>query len=278
MKTKLLYFIIYLLSVGIAFPSMTTHAQTPTTYGAGPATQYGSGIVNSAGQWAQQVGTVGAQANRNTADQLFQQALQHTAQGIATLNVGLLSQALTEAQQGIKADDQARHFAQTSLQALQSGNAGGTVDLAGKYGTTEDQMRNLANTSSPYLPEVQSSMNSVGIQVNHDKAVINTPFGEFPMDAGPEDMSKAIGKVANALGFSANGAAAGVQAGLSNANSIAQKALADAQSAAAGAGRNVASVGSGSGADAGTKADSAAAAKDAAAGGKASGTGKATTG
>jgi hypothetical protein len=236
MITKLMFFFIYLFAVGMALPSIPVHSQT-----IGVKQQYGNGIVDSAGQFSQQIGTIGAQTNRNTADQLFQQALQHKAQGLATLNVGLLSQALTEAQQGIKADDQARHFAQTSLEALKSGETGGNVDLSGKYGTTQADMQNLANTSSPYLPEVQSSMNSFGIQVNHDKAVITTPFGEFPMDAGPTEMARTIAKIAPAFGLSGDAATAGVQAGLANANAIAQKALADAKAAANGT-RGVASA------------------------------------
>jgi hypothetical protein len=241
----------------MALPSEMVHAQAP-------ASQYGNGIVNAAGQWAQQVGTVGARANRNTADQLFQQALQHEAVGRATLNVGLLSQALTESQQGIKADDQARHFAQTSLQALKSGNSAGQVDLAGKYGTTEAEMQDLANNSSPYLPQVQSKMGGYGIKVDHDAAVIKTPFGTFPIDAGPADMAGAMGKIANALGFSASGVGAGVQSGLISANAIAAKAMADAKSAAANGGRAIASDSAGA-AGAGGKdgLDKNAAAKDA---------------
>jgi hypothetical protein len=219
-------------------PSTETYAQTPT---AAPKSQFGNGIVNSAGQWAQQIGTVGAQANRNTATQLFQQALQHEAQGIATLNVGLLSQSLTEAREGIKADDQSRHYAQTALQALQSGNAGGNVDLEGKYGTSQDDMRNLANSSSPLLPQVQSTMGGFGIQVNHDKSVINTPFGQFPIDAGPTDMARAIGQIAGHFGLSGDSAASGVAAGIANAQAIAAKALADAQSGVGAGGHSVAS-------------------------------------
>jgi hypothetical protein len=239
MKTKLLTFFLYLIAVELALPSMATHAQ-----GAAANGQYGSGIVNAAGQWAQQIGTAGAQANRNTANQLFQQALADKAQGIATLNVGLLSQALTEAQQGIKADDQARHLAQTSLEALQSGNTSGQVDLSGKYGTSEEDMRDLANNSSPYLGAVQSAMSSFGIQVDHSSAVIKSPFGTFPIDASPDAMGSALGKIANALGYSANGVNAGIQSGLANANNIATKAMADAQAAlgAGGAGRNPAAT------------------------------------
>jgi hypothetical protein len=207
-----------------------------------PASQYGNGVVNAAGQWAQVVGTEGARANRNTADQLFKQSLQHEAQGIATLNVGLLSQALTESQQGMKADDQARHFAQTALQALKSGNTAGNVDLAGKYGTTEEEMRTLANTSSPYLPAVQAKLDGYGIKVDHDNAVIKTPFGTFPADASPSDIGKTLGKIAGSLGFSSDGISAGVQAAVANANSIAQKAYADAKALSAAAGRSVAGV------------------------------------
>jgi len=268
MKAKWLTTLFYLLAIAVAMPSTETYAQTPTTYQ--QKSQFGDGVVNSAGQWAQQIGTVGAQANRNTANQLFQQALQHEAQGIATLNVGLLSQSLTEAREGIKADDQSRHFAQTALQALQSGNAGGNVDLEGKYGTSQDSMRNLANTSSSLLPEVQSKMNGFGIQVNHDKTLINTPFGQFPVDAGPEDMARAIGKIAGHFGLSGDSAAAGVAAGLANAQAIAAKALADAQAAAgANGGRAVASDAAGKAGDAGAAKDAGKDSKDAAAGAKA---------
>ena len=149
MNKKMIYFILSLILVDLSLPGAQTFAEAP-------ASPYGNGVVNAAGQWARAVGTEGARANRNTADQLFKQSLQHEAQGIATLNVGLLSQSLTEAKQGIKADDQARHFAQTALQALKSGNTAGNVDLSGKYATTEAEMRDLANNSSPYLPKVQS--------------------------------------------------------------------------------------------------------------------------
>lgn len=223
MGTKLLYFILHLIAVALAIPAALAYAQT---YDAN--SKYGNGVVNSAGQWADQVGTVGAQANRNTADQLFKQALQHEAQGIATLNVGLLSQALTESQQGIKADDQARHLAQTSLQALKSGNTAGNVDLSGKYGTSEDAMRAIANSTSSYYPQVQSKLSGYGIKIDHDASVIKTPFGTFPINASPEDMAKAMAKVAGALGYSGD-VGAGVKAGLANANGIAKKAAADAQ-------------------------------------------------
>src|SRR3954466_15705034 len=99
MNKQMIYFIVSLIMVELALPSAVVHSQTQST---APKSQYGNGVVNSAGQWAQAVGTEGAQANRDAADRLFKQSLQHEAQGIATLNPGLLSRALTEAQQGMK--------------------------------------------------------------------------------------------------------------------------------------------------------------------------------
>ncbi|MGZ3723467.1 MAG: hypothetical protein ACXVA9_11080 [Bdellovibrionales bacterium] len=270
MMTKMIYLILYMVAIEMALPSIPVHAQTQST---APKSQFGNGVVNSAGQWAQAVGTEGAQANRNTADQLFKQSLQHEAQGIATLNAGLLSRSLTEAQQGMKADDQARHFAQTALQALKSGNTAGNVDLAGKYGTTEDQMRNLANTSSPYLPAVQAKLDGYGIKVDHDNAVIKTPFGTFPVDATPDQISSTLGKIANGLGFSADGIGKGVNEALTSANDIASKAMADAKLAAANAGRSIAAAASGTAADSANGSDKAGA-KDAAGSGAADAAGK----
>lgn len=240
MRTNLLSTLFYLIVVEMALPSFAAYAQSSGL----PASQYGNGVVNSAGQWAQQVGTVGARANRDAADQLFKNSLQHEAQGWSSFppNIGLLSQALTESQQGIKADDQARHFAQTSLQALKTGNTAGNVDLAGKYGSTEDDLRDLANHSSPYLPAVQAKLDGYGIKVDHDKDLIKTPFGQFPMNISPEDLAKEAGKIASSLGFSAASIGEGVSKAIAGAQEIGQRALAKAQ-AEANQGRSVASTG-----------------------------------
>lgn len=224
----------------LALGSLEAGAQT---YDAN--SKLGNGIVNAGGQWAGQVGAVGAAANRATADQLLSQSLQHEAQGFASVppNFGLLSQALTEARQGIKADDQARNFAQTSLQALGVGNTAGNVDLS-KYGTSQDQLRDLANNSSQYLPKVQSEMGKYGISVDHDAAVIKTPFGEYPMDPTPEQMAQAIEKGASYFGANASTLGDAVKTALANSQAVAQKALAQAQAnaKAGGGSRNTAST------------------------------------
>ena len=54
-------------------------------------------------------------------------------------------------------------------------------------------------------------------------------------------MGNALGKIANGLGFSANGISAGIAAAVANAEGIATKALADAKAATGNVGRAIAS-------------------------------------
>jgi hypothetical protein len=236
---NLLSLCLSLLVLSVAF----TSAQAQT-YNANSS--YGNGIVNAGGQWAQQVGAVGAQANRNAANQLLQLSLQHEAQGFASFppNFGLLSQALTEARQGIKADDQAKHLAQTSLEAMQVGNTAGNVDLS-KYGTTQAQLQDLANNSSPYLSQVTSDMGKYGISVDHSTFVIKTPFGTVPADPTPDQMAAAIANGAKYFGANVSDLANAVRGALSESDAIAKKAMADAQAGSGAKARDVAGAGTG---------------------------------
>jgi hypothetical protein len=217
--------LVNMMLLGAVGPSLAVYAQTYN-----PNSSQGNGIVNSGGQWAGQIGAIGAAANRKAADQLLQQSLAHEAQGFSSFppNFGLLSQSLTEARQGIKADDQARHLAQTSLEALKTGDTAGTVDLQ-KYGTSESDLKDLANNSSKFLPQVQSDMGKYGISVDHDGSVIQTPFGKFSLDLSGPELASAINKGAGYFGANAQALGAAVQSALAESESIAKKALAEAQ-------------------------------------------------
>ena len=192
----------------------------------------GKGIVNAAGTYGHNIGTVGAGANRQAANNLFQQGLNDEAQGFATLNVGLLSKALTEGLSGVQADDQSRRFGQASMQALQSGGDSGNVVLS-KYGTSEDQIRDFANNSSPLMPSAQHEFDRFGIQVNHDKSLLQTPYGNFPLntsiDDHVQDLAKIISSIAEAHGLSSKDVMSGIKSGLAARDAIAAKAMEDAQ-------------------------------------------------
>jgi hypothetical protein len=232
----------------------------------------GNGIVNASGRFGNEIGTIGANANRKAANNLFQQGLQDEAQGLATMNVGLMSKALTEGLSGVQADDQSRHFGQQAMKALNVGADSGNVIL-GKYGTSEDQIRDFANNSAQLMPTAQGEFDKFGIQVNHDQSLLKTPFGDYPLNTSIDDhagdLAKIISTVAEEHGLSSKDVVAGVQAGLATRNSIAQKAMDDAQkeaaaakaAAAAGAGNTANVTASATGKMSDPKADASAAAR-----------------
>jgi hypothetical protein len=210
---------------------------------------FNQGVVTTSGQYTGNTGTVGAVGNRNAANQIYQQSLADEAQGRATLNIGLMSKSLTEAQQGIQADNQAHSFAQNSLGGVDSGGNSGNLDLSKFNSIGVSDMKDLATTSSPMYPSVASKLASYGMNFSEDKQYMQTPTGTYPVGSDPSQIAAAIKSFAASKGLDTSQVDAGVKAGLEAAANITQQALADAAAKLQGGASSAGHIADGSGAN-----------------------------
>jgi hypothetical protein len=195
---------------------------------------FGAGLVTISGNYNYNTTTLGAVANRKTADQLYQQALADEAAGMASLNIPLLAKSLSEAQQGVQADDQSHHLAQSAYQGTNTGMNAGNYDFSQFNAMGVSDIKDMINTSSSYWPQVSAKLQSFGIGMTEDKQYITTPYGSFPMDASPDQLTQIMSQVAAHYGISSAGIQQGVQSGLATAQAISNKTLAEVQATAAG--------------------------------------------
>lgn len=213
-------FLQFLLSLTAMIVATPTHAQILT-----------SGLNQIAGQYANSTTTVGAVANRSTANQLYQQSLadEKAAWSSFPPNVGLLSKALKEAQDGVKADDQSHSMAQEALHSNETGTNSGRFDLADYNAMGVDDIKKMANSSSPLWPQVASKLQGYGLSLTEDKQYMKTPFGTFPTNASPDQMASVLKQMAQKFGLSGDAVDKGIAAAQSTADTISKKAFNDAQ-------------------------------------------------
>lgn len=166
--------------------------------------------------------SAGALANRQMADQLFKDSLENERDAYKSFppDVSKLAQALTQAMNGMQANNQSRAMADNALQSFNSGEHSGYLDHE-FYNTNKQQMQKISATSSPYLPHVKSKLEGYGIEVSPDYQSIKTPFGEFPMDASPETIAAELSKVAQSFGASAGPVQAGVRSAIEGRDQLA---------------------------------------------------------
>lgn len=193
------------------------------------------GITQISGEYANSTTTVGAVANRKTADQLYQQSLADERAAWASFppNVALLSKSLKEAQDGVKADDQSHSMAQEALHSNDTGTKSGLFNLSDYNAMGVDDINKMATSSSSLWPQVSSKLKGYGLSLTEDKQYMKSPFGTFPTDASPEQMAAAIKQIAQKFGMSAADVDKGIAAAQATAEAISQKALADAKQRAA---------------------------------------------
>jgi|GEM_PF-3034002 len=189
------------------------------------------GINQISGQYANSTTTVGAVANRKTADQLYQQSLadERAAWSSFPPNVALLSKSLKEAQDGVKADDQSHSMAQEALHSNDTGTKSGLFNLADYNAMGVDDINKMATSSSSLWPQVASKLKGYGLSLTEDKQYMKSPFGTFPTDASPEQMAAAIKQIAQKFGVSSAEVDKGIAQAQATAEAISQKAFAEAQ-------------------------------------------------
>lgn len=189
------------------------------------------GINQIAGQYANSTTTVGAVANRKTADQLYQQSLadEHAAWSTFPPNVGLLAQALKEAQDGVKADDQSHSMAQEALHSNDTGTNSGLFNLQDYNALGVDDINKMATSSSSLWPQVSSKLKGYGLSLTEDKQYMKTPFGTFPTNASADQMAAAVKQIAQKFGLSTADVDKGIARAEAKAEGISQRALAEVQ-------------------------------------------------
>jgi hypothetical protein len=221
----------------------------------------GADIIGTAGQFNTEAGSRGAVANRQMADQLYQQSLKDEAaawKGVIP-DVGLLSKALHESKEAKAADDQAKEFARAALKANATGAASGDFQSS-RYGGTlsETQLRDLATKSSPYESAVQGKLGGYGMKLDADRMSLTTPLGKFPIGMSTDELERTLVGVAKNFGFGGESVSKGIQDAIKTREAIAAKTMAavDAQLAkSGGADRGPASDGGKAPGTAGTAAE-----------------------
>ncbi len=207
-------------------------------------------VIGAAGRLGYETGTKGAVTNRRVADQLYQQALADEKQAWKSFppNVGLLAKALQESKDAKAADDQAKEHARAALHSSNTGAHSGDF-INQRYGMVEEsKLKELSNTSSPYMPQVEKALGGYGLKLSSDKMHLQTPFGKFSVNPDDSALLKMASAMATKLGYSAADVAKGQQEAIKARDAIARQAVAGLEKeaqpkagAAADGGRNVAS-------------------------------------
>ncbi len=161
----------FLIAVAISIFSWAGWAQN---------SPFGAGLVNISGAYNYNTSTLGAVANRKTSDQLYQQALADEKAGIASMNIPLLAKSLSEAQQGVQADDQSHHLAQSAYSGTDTGSNAGNYDFSKFNAMGVNDINDMINTSSSYWPQVSAKLQSFGISLTK----INNTF-KLHMEPSP---------------------------------------------------------------------------------------------
>lgn len=189
------------------------------------------GLTQISGEYANSTTTVGAVANRKTADALYKQSLadERAAWSSFPPNVALLSKALKEAQDGVKADDQSHSMAQEALHSNDTGTKSGLFNLADYNALGVDDINKMTTSSSSLWPQVSSKLQGYGLSLTEDKQYMKSPFGTFPTDASPEQMAAAIKQIAQKFGVSSAEVDKGIAQAQATAEALSQKALAEVQ-------------------------------------------------
>jgi hypothetical protein len=187
------------------------------------------GLNKLAGQSAESTTTIGAVANRKTADSLYQQSLadEKAAWSSFPPNVGLLSKALKEAQDGISADDQSHSMAQEAMHSTATGTNAGQYNASDYNAMGVDDISKMATSSSSLYPQVAAKLQSYGLKLSEDKQLMTTPFGNFPTNASAQQMADVIKQMANKFGLSGAGVDQGIAAAQQATQAISQKVMAD---------------------------------------------------
>lgn len=192
------------------------------------------GIIGGAGQFTNNIGNAAA-ANRKAADQMLQQALMEEKQALSTFppNIALLAKAGASARAGLQADNQSRHFAQASMNAINTGNQSGQFDTKNYGGMSEEQIKQLATSSSPYAGQVKSNLASWGIQVDESGNNIQLPLGmgKISLDIAMTQMETGMKAAAKLLGYDPNEVSKGLLAAQQDEQKLAAKVAAEINSA-----------------------------------------------
>lgn len=183
-------------------------------------------VIGQAAESARQ-NSQAAQANRNLADQLYRQALQDHDNAWSSFppNVGLLSKALQESKDAKAADDQAKEFARGAMHSIHTGGNSGDFNLQ-KYGVlSEQQLSDLANKSSPYMPAAEKTLGKYGMELTPDKMSIKTPLGTLPLDMSMNVLEKGLRGIASKLGYNPDDVSSGLKAGERARDAMASKIM-----------------------------------------------------
>ncbi|MGE4132658.1 MAG: hypothetical protein AB7F86_13525 [Bdellovibrionales bacterium] len=184
-----------------------------------------SDLIGTSGEYGYETGTKGAVTNRELADQLYKAALENEKAAWSSFppNVALLSKALQQSKDAKLADDQAKEFARAALHGAQSGSQSGDF-VNDRYGiVSEKQLKALATTSSPYMPQVEKTLGGYGMKLSDDKMSIKTPFGNFAINGEDSKLVGAMRGAAKALGYSPSDVDKGVKAALGERDALAKK-------------------------------------------------------
>jgi len=192
------------------------------------AQEMGTGLVNTSGDYTSTLGA-GAVTNRQTASQLYQMAMQHASQAKATMNVALGVQAYQEYQNAIHSDDQAHNLAQSALHGVESGTNAGLFNISSFTSLGTSDLNDLVTTSSPYYAQARAQAQSYGLQMSEDRQYMKTPFGAFPTNMSQDEMLAIGSQIAARYGIPASVIAAGLAAGQTSSQAVAQKLAADIQ-------------------------------------------------
>lgn len=172
------------------------------------------GLIGSAGQFSRDIGQAAA-SNRQVADQLLQQALADEKKALSTFppSIGLLAKAGLSALDGMRADDQAKSFAQSTLHAINTGEHSGQFNAESFGARSPDQIRNLATTNSAYRGEVQSRLASWGIKMSENGSSFELPLGlgSVSTSIGYADVEKGMRTAARLLGYNPEEVSSGLQ-------------------------------------------------------------------
>jgi hypothetical protein len=189
------------------------------------------GLNKLGGQSAESVTTIGAVANRKTSDALYQQALADEKAAWASFppDAGLLSKALKEAQDGVKADDQSHSMAQEAIHSTETGTNSGHYNAADYNAMGVDDITKMATTSSSLWPQVSAKLKGYGMKLTEDKQLLQTPFGDFPTNAALDEMAAVLKNTAGKFGVSAATIDQGLAAAQANTDAISRKATAEAK-------------------------------------------------
>lgn len=162
-----------------------------------------SNMIGTTGQFADDIGMKGAAANRQMADQLYQQALANEKAAWSTFppNVSLLSKALSQSKDGKKADDQAKEFARAALHGINSAQKSGDLKASQYSAVDEAKLRDLATNNSQYTGQVQNKLGGYGLKLDPDQMNLQTPMGKFPIGMADDQFEKTLRGVASMLGY-----------------------------------------------------------------------------